>query len=86
MLHLCCIAIITIPPIVTTHVNSSIITFITHQRHPPFQSFHSELDQYLGVTLNTLIELLVRSRCIINVDLVRHDEARLGATRDDEIA
>jgi hypothetical protein len=81
-----CIAIITIPPIVTTHVNSSIITFITHQKHPPLQSFPSELDQHLGVPLNTLIKLLIRSRCIVNVDLVRHDEARLSTSRDDQVA
>jgi len=46
----------------------------------------SKLDQHLGVPLDALVKLFIRSRRVVNVDLVRHDEAGLGATRDDQVA
>ena len=63
---------------------------MSRSNHVPYTSSTSastsKLDQYLGVSLNALIKLLIRRRRIVNVDLVRDDEARLGATGDDEVA
>lgn len=44
------------------------------------------MDEHLGVPINTLIKLFVRNLCVLDVDLVRHDEAGLGSARDDQVA
>jgi hypothetical protein len=44
------------------------------------------MDEDLRVSLNPLVKLLIRYRGIIDVDLVRNDEAGLRLARNDEIA
>lgn len=44
------------------------------------------MDQNLRVPLDPLIELLVCSGRIINIDLMRHNEARFRLTRDNQIS
>ena len=44
------------------------------------------MNQHLGVAINPLVELLVRLRRIVDVDVVTDDEAGLGAAGDDQVA
>ena len=44
------------------------------------------VDEHLGVPVNTLIKLFVRNLGVVDVDLVRHDEAGLGSARNDQVA
>lgn len=44
------------------------------------------MNEHLGVPINTLIKLFVRHFGVVNVDLVRHDEAGLGSARNDQVA
>lgn len=44
------------------------------------------MNQHLGVAINPLIELLVRLRCLVDVDVVADNEAGLGAAGDDQVA
>lgn len=44
------------------------------------------MNQHLGVAMDALIELLVRLRGVVDVDVVTDDEAGLGAARDDQVA
>ena len=44
------------------------------------------MEQDLGVTIDSPIELVVGIDSLVNVDLVRNDERRLSTTRDDEVA
>lgn len=41
--------------------------------------------QDLGVTLNPLVKLLIRRRCIIDMDIMRDHEARLSLPSDDQV-
>lgn len=44
------------------------------------------MDENLGITINSLVKLLVRNFRIFNVDLVGHDKAGLGLARNDQIS
>ena len=44
------------------------------------------MDQDLGIALNPLVKLLVCRRSVINIDLVRDDEARICLSRDDHVS
>jgi hypothetical protein len=44
------------------------------------------MNQYLRVTLNPLVKFLVRSRCVVDVDLMRNHEAWLGLPRDNHVS
>lgn len=44
------------------------------------------MNQHLGVAIDALIELLVRLRRVVDVDVVADDEAGLGAAGDDQVA
>jgi hypothetical protein len=43
------------------------------------------MDQHLRVPLNPLVELLIRSRGLVDAHVMGHDEAGLGPARDDQI-
>src|SRR5207237_10712314 len=45
-----------------------------------------ELDQHLGITLRSLIELLVRLRRLVDRDSMAHDPAWLCAAANDQVA
>jgi len=75
--------VVTMWPMIIVHATSR----SHYAPHAPSTSAStSELDQYLGVPLNTLVKLLIRRRRVVNVDFVGHDKARLGAAGDDEVA
>ena len=44
------------------------------------------MHQDLGIPVNPLVELLIGIRDFIDSDLMRHNEARFGLARDDEIS
>ncbi|RII15378.1 hypothetical protein CUC08_Gglean003419 [Alternaria sp. MG1] len=44
------------------------------------------MDQHLRIPLDPLIKLLVRRRRLVDVDLVRHNETRLGLARYNHVA
>lgn len=43
------------------------------------------MQEHLRVPLDSLVELLIRHRSVLQRQLVRHDERRLGASADDQI-
>jgi hypothetical protein len=43
------------------------------------------MDQHLRVALEPLVEQVIRLLRLLDPNLVRNDEARLGLARDDEI-
>ena len=44
------------------------------------------MDQHLRIPLDPLVKLLVCRRRVVDVDLVRHDEARLSLARYNHVA
>jgi hypothetical protein len=44
------------------------------------------VEQNLGVTIDSLVELVVSIDSLIDVNFVRNDERRLSTARDDEVA
>jgi hypothetical protein len=44
------------------------------------------VNKYLRITLDPLVKFLVRSRRIVDVDLMRNNEAWLGFSRDNHIS
>lgn len=44
------------------------------------------MDEHLGIPFHALVELVVRGRRLVEVDVVAHDEAGLGFARDDQVA
>jgi hypothetical protein len=44
------------------------------------------VNKYLCITLNPLVEFLVRSRRVLDVDLMRDNETWLGLPRDDHVS
>lgn len=44
------------------------------------------MEQDLGVTIDSLVELVVSVNSFINVDFVRHDKGGLSTAGDDEVA
>lgn len=63
-------------------------TSMLQNRHSYAQLVQSavRVDQHLGIPFDPLVKLLVRRWCILDVDLVRHDETWLGPARYDHIA
>lgn len=43
------------------------------------------MQEHLSVALNPLIELVVCHDGIVKVNFVRHNEGRLGSSRDDQV-
>jgi hypothetical protein len=44
------------------------------------------VDKHLRITLDPLVEFLVRSRRVVDVDLMRNNETWLGLSRDDHVS
>lgn len=63
-------------------------TSILQNRHSYAQLVQGavRVDQHLGIPFDPLVKLLVRCWCILDVDLVRHNETWLGPARHDHIA